>query len=341
MTRCPALRVDRRRGEEIRQRLVESGRLRTDLTISREDEHLLFPLIDSDPLDPSWGERVDGEFEPLEKSPNMSYRDLLHWPEAEEALLPRSFDVIGDIVLVRIPLALRGRASEIGEALRQFVPGTRLVGADFGVHGEARQRRLVVIAGAGGWRTLHRENGIEMEVDLRGAYFSPRLAREHARVAASIRTGDRVFDLCCGVGPFALTIARDARAREIIAVDSNPIAIELLRATCARHSYAQRIRPRLEPIEQFLSSRDSAEHVIFNLPHEGIKYLPSVATAVSPGGVLDFYEVVPREAVERQKETIMELTGSPEKWKVEASHVVHPYSPTADLVAFTLHRAAE
>ena len=145
MTRCPALRVDRRRGEEIRQRLVESGRLRTDLTISREDEHLLFPLIDSDPLDPSWGERVDGEFEPLEKSPNMSYRDLLHWPEAEEALLPRSFDVIGDIVLVRIPLALRGCASEIGEALRQFVPGTRLVGADFGVHGEARQRRLVVI----------------------------------------------------------------------------------------------------------------------------------------------------------------------------------------------------
>ena len=66
-----------------------------------------------------------------------------------------------------------------------------------------------------------------------------------------------------------------------------------------------------------------------------------MATAVSPGGVLDFYEVVPREAVERQKETIMELTGSPEKWKVEASHVVHPYSPTADLVAFTLHRAAE
>ena len=36
--------------------------------------------------------------------PAHTYRDLLDVPAEEEALLPRSFDIVGDIVLVRIPL---------------------------------------------------------------------------------------------------------------------------------------------------------------------------------------------------------------------------------------------
>jgi tRNA (guanine37-N1)-methyltransferase len=318
-----------------------SGELRTDLAIRREGEYLVLPIVASASLNPTWGERLEAEFEPLAKSSVRSYRDLLNWPDADARLLPRSFDVVGDIVLVRIPDELRGRSNEIGDALRQFVPGTRLVGADFGVHGEARRRRLVVISGTGSWRTTHRENGIEFEVDVERAYFSPRLAREHERVASEVRTGDRVLDLCCGVGPFALTIARGERAAEIVAVDANPAAIELLEATRSRYPFAQRIRTRIERLEPFLSGEDVADRVIFNLPHEGIKYLPSVAQSVAPGGRLYYYELVAREEGGRRKEQLVQLTHSASEWTVPESHLVHPYSPRADIVAFTLERSAE
>jgi tRNA (guanine37-N1)-methyltransferase len=338
VTRSVALRVDRQRGEELRRRLLAAGKLREDLEILRDGRYIVLPLRSSEALDPTWGELTEAEFELLATSTAQSYRDLLHWPADETRRLPRSFDVVGDIVVIRIPPLLRDRAAEIGEALRRFVPGTRLVGADFGVRGEARQRHLVPLAGGGSWRTTHRENGLDFEVDLERAYFSPRLAREHARVAGEVQSGERVFDLCCGVGPFALTIAQQGRAREIQAVDSNPAAIELLHATRARYPFGSRIHPRNERIEEFLSTAGTAERVILNLPHEGIKYLPSVAPAVAPGGHLYYYALVPRENPAQRKEQVMELIGGADAWGIEDSHIVHPYSPTSDLVAFTLHR---
>jgi tRNA (guanine37-N1)-methyltransferase len=341
VTHSAALRVDRRRGEEIRERLAASGALRTDLEIRREGDYLVLPVLESTTRDPAWGEWVEAEFEALPHSSVRSYRDLLSWTEADAQLLPRSFDVVGDIVLIRVPEELRGRSTEIGDALRRFVPGTRLVGADFGVHGEARRRRLVAIAGTGPWRTRHRENGIEMEVDVDRAYFSPRLAREHELVAMEVRAGDRVIDLCCGVGPFSLTIAKGKSARAIVAIDANPAAIELLEATRARYPFAQRIQARLERIEEFLSGGDAAERVIFNLPHEGIKYLPSVAQSVAPGGRLYYYELVAREDIGRRTEQIVQQTHSPEEWTLAAMHPVHPYSPRADVIAFTLQRGSE
>ncbi|MFZ3356094.1 MAG: methyltransferase domain-containing protein [Thermoplasmata archaeon] len=341
MTRSAALRVDRTRGEEIRAQLAASGALRTELAIRREGQYLVFPVLPSAMPDPAWGEWIEAEFELLVKSSVRSYRDLLPWTEADARFLPRSFDVVGDIVLVRVPEELRSRSAEIGDALRRFVPGARLVGADFGVHGETRRRRLVAISGSGSWRTRHRENGIEIEVEVDRAYFSPRLAREHERVATEVRAGDRVFDLCCGVGPFSLTIAKEARSRKIVAVDANPAAIELLEATRARYPFAQRIEPRLERFEEFLSGGELAERVIFNLPHEGIKYLPSVAQAVAPGGRLYYYELVAREDAGRRKEQIVQQTHSPGDWTVATVHTVHPYSPRADIMAFTLQRAPE
>jgi tRNA (guanine37-N1)-methyltransferase len=177
-------------------------------------------------------------------------------------------------------------------------------------------------------------------VDLERAYFSPRLAREHARVADSVETGDRVYDLCCGVGPFALTIARDGRASAVVAVDSNPDAVALLRASAARGRFATPISALDLPVETFVPTVGPADRVILNLPHEGIKYLPSVARTVARRGRLYYYEVTPRTELERRGNAVVHALDRPEEWTVEEQHVVHPYSPSSDLVAFVLARAA-
>jgi tRNA (guanine37-N1)-methyltransferase len=335
-----AVRVPRSRGELTRGILREHGLLRTDLEVGHEGDLLLFPIREGLEVPAGVGEVVETEWVPTSPRGPQDYRDLMAWPASERDLLPRSFDVIGDVVLIRLPPEVEARGPDIGEALLRFVPGARLVGQDRGVHGPERRRHVERLAGSGPWTTRHKENGLELEVDLEGAYFSPRLAREHARVAGEVRPGDRVYDLCCGVGPFAVTIARDRRASQVVAVDSNPVAIACLRATLARLPFGRTVEPVEDRVERFLLDRPPVERVVFNLPHEGIKYLPSVANLVCRAGRLFWYEVTERGASERRTWEVLEVLGGPTSWRLVDSHVVHPYSPTSDLVGYTLERLA-
>jgi tRNA (guanine37-N1)-methyltransferase len=335
--KSPGLRVPRSRGESIRRRLRESSELRGDLEILREGEYLVFPIAGVRPIPTEWGEVVEREFRSVPGPAPSDYRETLNWTPEAKAELPRSFDVVGDIVLIRLPDSLEPRKEEIGQALLSFVPSARIVGLDRGVHGPERRRRVERIAGTGGWRTRHRENGLDLEVDLERAYFSPRLAHEHERVAAEVSEGERVYDLCCGVGPFALLLARDGRASRITAVDSNPAAVSMLRATAARYPWGGRIEVVEAPVERFLPRAEAVERVILNLPHEGIKYLPSVAPTIAPRGRLHYYEVSPRAVLERRAEEVLTALG-PGRWGLVDRHLVHPYSPASDLVAFVIER---
>ncbi|HTT44680.1 MAG TPA: methyltransferase domain-containing protein [Thermoplasmata archaeon] len=337
---APGLRVPRREGEAVRRDLAESGLLRNDLEIRQEGDYLILPLAGTPSEIPaSWGTVVDREFTGVARKGPARYRDLLEWPEPEKDLLPRSFDVVGDIVLVRLPRELESRKDSVGEALLRFVPGARLVGLDHGVHGADRKRTVERIAGAGPWRTRHRENGVDLEVDVENAYFSPRLAREHDRVAEEIRPHDRVYDLCCGVGPFSVTIAHREPTAVVTAVDANPEAIALLRATLARYPFGGRVTPLVARLEEFLPSAKSVERSVMNLPHEGIKYLPSVARTTAPGGRLYYYEVVARSELATRGTALVNLLSPTGVFEVAAERVVHPYSPSSDLVAFVLERS--
>ena len=337
----PGLRVERRQGEAVRQMLLSRGLLDGRHEFHREETHLVLPLTRVDPALEAWGELVERDFRPRTTAGPTDYRDFLRVPAELRRRFPRSFDVIGDIVLVRLPAELEEHRFEAGTALRRFVPGARIVGIDRGVRGPERRREVERIAGEGGWRTRHRENGHTLDIDVEQAYFSPRLAREHARVATEVQPGDRVYDLCCGVGPFALSIARDGRARAVTAVDANPAAIGLLRATLRRSSYPLPVEAVEGRLEEFLPHAEPRERVIFNLPLEGIKYLPSVRKVVAPGGRLYYYEVTPRTALRERQAAIMSALGSEGAWQVREGHLVHPYSPASDLRAFVLERSEE
>ena len=336
--RSPGLRVPRNEGEWVRRVLRERHLLRTDLEIRKEGEFLVLPLREGSAASMPPGEIIVCDFAPVMHETLSDYRELLREFSGPKELLPRSFDVVGDIVLIRLPDELALYGAEIGEALLSFVPAARVVGRDLGVHGPARLRRLERIAGTGEWRTRHRENGIDFEVDVERAYFSPRLAHEHERVAANVGPGEKVLDLCCGVGPFALSIARAGKADHVTAVDSNPAAIELLEQTRARYPFGRVVTPVLAPLESFLPRAPIVGRTILNLPHEGIKYLPSVARTVAPGGSLHYYEITPRVEFDKRAESIMGVL-EPWGWSVVDRHVVHPYAPAADLVAYLLQRA--
>ncbi len=335
---CRALRVPRRRGEAARRELLDRGLLRSGIRIRADGEDLLLPVVEGVEIPTGWGPVEAAELDPAPAAPARDYADLLKDLAAEEPALPRSFDVIGDIVLVRIPDHCTIEPGRIGEALRAFVPGARLVGADRGVHGPGRIRLLDRLAGSGSWATVHSEHGLRLYVDLERAYFSPRLAHEHHRVASEVRTGEVVFDLCCGVGPFAAHIARDRRASRIVAVDSNPDAIELLERSLAALPAAAPVEARTQRVEEFLAGPEVADRAILNLPHEGIKYLGPLMGRVARGGTIHYYEITPRGRVADRGTELVSESGAGSVWRCVSARKVHAYSPQSDLIGYTLER---
>ena len=332
------LRIPRERAESARLLLRNARILRSDARVMHIGNDVVFPVLRRPRRFRGPGRFVKVALRAFRPRGPRRYQDLLEaLPTRKRRFLPRSFDIIGDTVLVRIPPELVRERRKVGEAILAFVPKARLVGWDRGVHGPERRRVVVRIAGSGSWNTVHRENGLLLSVNPSRAYFSPRLGREHARIASLVSSGESVLDLCCGVGPFALGIARAGKAARITAVDANPAAIQLLRKNLKRLGAEREVEVVQARLESYLPAAPQFDRVIFNLPHEGIKYLPSVGTLVVRAGALHYYEVTERSsAVARRGALVRIMMKGP--WSVRESHVVHPYSPTADLVEYELRR---
>jgi len=342
LTESLAIAVLSTRAEELRRVLRDRGLLRSDLVPVREGPEVYFPV--RSPPEELGDRRSDWRLVPHDfptrRPPRpRSYVDLLPWSESQRSPLPRSYDVVGDIVLIRLPESLREHRGEIGQALLRFVPGARLVVWDRGVKGPQRVRQLERLAGEGSLRTYHRENGLQFLVDLERAYFSPRLAGEHARVAGEAREAEEVLDLFCGIGPFSLTLLARHPRSQVLAVDQNRDAIELLRENSRRLGLEKRLTAVAQRAEELLDRGAATfDRVIMNLPHEGYKYLASVNRFVRPGGILHYYEIGPRGgAIHRGQTLLRDLEGgSPgARWALKETHCVHPYSPREDLQAFT------
>jgi tRNA (guanine37-N1)-methyltransferase len=324
-------------GERVRRWLLECGALDPARRIASDEKWLWIPLLSTPSELPAGTRVVDHALPSLSGGGPRDYRDLWAGPEEEKARLPRAFDVIGDIVLIRLPPDLRPRSAEIGKALQEFVPGARIVAEDRGVRGETRLRELHVIAGEGPLRTEYRENGLPFLVDVERCYFSPRLAREHAAFAGRVRPNDRILDLCSGLGPFGLTAARRAPGVTVTAVDVNPDAIALLRENAERLGVADRFDARAGDAEGELSRLGTFDRIVLNLPHAGARFLPLLPAHTAPGGALDYFEVVDDGLAPRRAEEILGTLG-PSEWVLQEEVVVHEYSPGAVLRRYSFIR---
>lgn len=212
------------------------------------------------------------------------------------AILPRSFDVVGNIAIIEIPPELNLYKGVIGEAILKFHKKVRTVLAKAGaVSGTYRIRSFNVIAGEPKSNTIHTEFGCKYYIDLAKAYFSPRLSYEHNRVASLVQEGEIIMDLFTGVGPFAVMAAKNNKKVKVYALDINPNAIELLKKNVQVNGVENRVFPILGDARQVVKNKFSfiADRVIMNLPRKAIEFVDVACEAIkSKGGIVHFYQFV-------------------------------------------------
>ena len=300
MARSRCVAVPKKRAQAAREALSALGLLRKDLRPARGDDTVFLPVGAGEYA--GEGRLCEHDFEPADRVVH-DYREAARVPPEARKLLPRAFDVVGDVIIIKIPDALAQYRREIGEALLKARPEARSVAADLGVQGEERVRELDVVAGEPSLETVHVEHGLRFRLDPSKVYFSPRLATERLRVASLVREGESVLDMFAGVGPFAIHIAKRARPSVVRAADINPAAIGYLKENI-RLNKVSGVEPILSDARELPGRVPPADRIIMNLPHSAFDFLPEALEMLSPGGTVHLYDIIPRDKKAERREAV-------------------------------------
>ena len=219
-------------------------------------------------------------------------KDKLTEDEIEE--LKKSFDIIGDVVIVEIPEDLEAHKKEIGQATLQFTKRKTVYMKKSAVKGVTRVRELELIAGEDNPITIHKEHGTRLKLDVKNVYFSPRLATERKRVQEACEDGEEILDMFAGIGPFPIVIAHEKNVN-ITAVDINEYAIKYLNENIklnklAPNAHITAICGDTNEVALNELKDKKFDRLIMNLPGLAPEFLDLAVSLCKDGGVIHYYE---------------------------------------------------
>ncbi|AKG92339.1 putative methyltransferase [Geoglobus ahangari] len=239
----------------------------------------------------------------------MSLRDLLKdrvKPE-ELAKVRRSFEIIGDVVIVDIPDEVYHLKDEIVKAILTKHKHVKTILRKTGeVSGEYRVARYEVIYG-GETETIAREHGCRFRVDPTKAYYTVKLSGERERIARLVGEGERVLVMFAGVGPYAIVIARLSRPREVVGVEINPAAVSYFRENVRLNKVESIVRVYEGDVREVVPRLEGEfDRVLMPAPYNADDFLDIAVQKVKDGGVIHIYTFAGEEEVEEKRERILE-----------------------------------
>ncbi|WFN33972.1 class I SAM-dependent methyltransferase family protein [Methanogenium sp. S4BF] len=217
-------------------------------------------------------------------------------PPDMACLVPDHYDVIGDVAVVSLPDALLPYREVIGRCVAEERHSIRSVCMRTApVAGTRRTAGYAVIYGRESTETVHREYGFTYCLDVKTAFYNPRLAFERHRVAGCVRAGERVLVPFAGVGPFVVPAAQ--QGARVTAIEMNPDACGYLRENVRTNGVQDAVTIfEGDAMQLLLSCREAYDRAIVPTPYGLNTALDEVIPLVRRGGIIHFYTfTVPEE----------------------------------------------
>lgn len=223
------------------------------------------------------------------------------WTAAERERAPKSWAVVGDIVLAAFPDDCP-RRGEVGEALLDLHGEADTVLARGGISGPHREPDVSVVAGAGDTETIHTEHGTRYALDFSKVMFSPGNQAERVRMGEVVEAGERVFDMFAGIGYFTLPMARAGAT--VTAAERNPESFRFLIENAMLNDVQNRVNAFRADCRDVVGSHPTARGMEFHGVdaeadrvvmgyYESHEYLDAALDALRPGGTLHMHETTP------------------------------------------------
>jgi len=306
------VRVPRPLGEQARRELASKGAVIREARILEEGEDVLIPVTDE--VDEALASRLDGYLvegaavpRPTHRPPYEHVQELWGGRPGSEHL-PRKWELLGDVLVVRIPAELEAQRSLLGGIYARAL-GARTVCQELGpIAGTYRTPQVQVIFGSD-TETMHKENGIIYRLDVARVMFSSGNMAEKKRMSELDCAGETVVDMFAGIGYFTLPLAVHAKASEVIACEINPIAHSYLVQNIALNRVEEVVRPVLGD-NRDLPGEGIADRVLMGYVGDVARFLPKAFALVKPGGVVHYHETCPiDEFPERPMARIEQASG--------------------------------
>jgi len=254
----------------------------------------------------------------------------------ELRLLSSSYDVVGDIAVLRIPKTLEHRSKIMAEAVMQINKHVKTVLHQVSpVSGDLRLRKLEWIAGEKKTETVHREAGCIFKVDLEQCYFSPRLSHERMRIARIVKPGEVIVNMFAGVGCYSIIIAKHVKAEKVYSIDINPVAVQYMQENIKLNKLEGIVEPIEGDSEDIIKNRllDIADRVLMPLPERAYEYLECANLALkSSGGWIHYYDFEhagkDEDPIEKTKKRVSEkLLRLNIRFDIPSSRIVRAVGP--------------
>ena len=320
------LRVANKKAEEAKFFLKNKGYLNEKYLPIKENNFVLWPLNQASV--PFEGEIIicKGLVH------NRKSRDhRLNMDKKIKDIAPRSFDIFGDIAILKLPSGSEIYEEQIAEALLLSHKNIKTVCIDLGVHGEFRIRDLRVISGNTNFISIHKENGMEFEADISKVYFSPRLATERERLSSLINKPENVLDAFAGVAPFSISMAM--KGCKVTSLDSNPEAMKWALRNFNRSGINEKYFSFFNvKFEDYDFGVKKFDRIILNNPTNCLPFLDKAMNLVVERGIIHFYIICPKDGSFQLSKYLAE------EFECTAKREVHAYSPSSSLFVFDIRR---
>ncbi len=248
-----------------------------------------------------------------------------------------SFDMIGTIAVLEIPKGLEKKGKLMARSLLASHKNIKTVMKKAGGHtGTYRLQKLTHIAGERTTETLHRENGVSIKLDIRKVYFSPRLATERLRIARKIKEGEEILAMFAGCGPYPLVIAKNSKAKKIVAVEINPLAVKYADENIKLNKITNISNIKGDVKKVVPTLKKKFDRVIMPLPKGAETFLPQAIAAVKKRGMLHFYDFLKEGEIPEKGIEKIEKALKGKKYKIEEVVRCGQLAPRAYRVCFDI-----
>ena len=323
-------RVVRSKAEEVRKELSSLRLVDKTHAIIDDEMSVVIPILAEPPstiLESYSVEIVDRIFPPRipRKDPIDEILEISEVPESLKSVLPRKWELFGDVLVLRMDKSLDGHEEDVAKAYARVLLAKTVLRDVGGISGEYRKPVLRRILGTD-TVTVHVENGIKFKFDVAEIMFSSGNVEERTRMAEIECDGETVVDLFAGIGYFSLPVAVYQSPGRIVACEANPVAHSFLVENIRLNGVYGVVEPVLGD-NRSLPGQEIADRVIMGYVKTTHEFLPTALRLLKREGIIHYHETCPNELL--PKRPVDRIVESAKGFKVDIERIktIKSYAP--------------
>ncbi len=219
-------------------------------------------------------------------------------PDSLKPHLPRKWELLGDVLLMKIPQELEELKREIAGSYAEEL-NAKTVLRDLGIEGDFREPKVEVLWGEE-TETVHKENGIKFKLDCAKLMFSSGNIDERIRMATIAYDGEVIVDMFAGIGFFSIPMAVHSKPDMIYALEKNPTAYYYLCENIKLNHVQNVVTPVLGDNREF-HKEGIADRILLGYLEDTHLFIPKALSILKKeGGIIHYHEKCPNELLDIQ-----------------------------------------